>query len=71
MWAGSTLLFPLLTGMALTGGVLSGAVWLSHKSKRHTAPRTHAAPDLGATHVPYGIAISFGAALVGLHLLNG
>jgi prepilin peptidase CpaA len=72
LWAGGALLFPLLTVMALTGGVLSGAAWLSNRQrKRGGAVMTGEASDLSATHVPYGMAISFGAALVGLHLLNG
>lgn len=72
LWAGSALLFPLLSVMALTGGMLSGAAWLSNKQrKRGAASMTGEASDLSATHVPYGMAISFGAALVGLHLLNG
>jgi prepilin peptidase CpaA len=72
LWAGSTLLFPLLMVMARTGSVLSGAAWLSNfQRKRRGQPQTGETPDLSATHVPYGMAISFGAALVGLHLLNG
>jgi prepilin peptidase CpaA len=71
LWAGTTLLFPLIMVMALTGGVLSGAAWLSNiQRKRRGQPQSGETPDLSATHVPYGMAISFGAALVGLHLLN-
>lgn len=71
LWAGTTLLFPLLMVMALTGGVLSGAAWMSSVERRRRRPQADQAPSLADTHVPYGIAISFGAALVGLHLLNG
>jgi prepilin peptidase CpaA len=69
LWAGTTLLLPLLMVMALTGGVLSGAALLSRLERRRRAPGNM--PALADTHVPYGMAISFGAALVGLHLLNG
>ena len=72
LWAGSTLLFPLLAVMALTGGVLSGAAWLSRfERRRNASTQSDRVPDRCDTHIPYGIAISFGAALVGLHLLNG
>ena len=71
LWAGGTLLFPLLTVMAITGGILSGAAFLSSRSKRRAASLAGVTPELSATHVPYGMAISFGAALDGLHLLNG
>src|SRR6478672_3745694 len=37
LWAGSALLFPLLSVMALTGGVLSGAAWLSNKQRKRGA----------------------------------
>lgn len=68
LWAGTTLLFPLLMVMALTGGVLSGAALLSRNERLRRDPeRTLSTAD---THVPYGMAISFGAALVGLHLLT-
>jgi prepilin peptidase CpaA len=69
LWAGTTLLFPLLMVMALTGGVLSGAALLSRNARRRRDPGK--ALECADTHVPYGMAISFGAALVGLHLLNG
>lgn len=76
LWAGPTMIFPMLVTMSLAGGVLALLSWGSHRLNRY---RAAACGDRSLTteayaaqiSLPYGVAIAAGAGLVGLRLMSG
>jgi len=76
LWAGPRFFLPMILVTALSGGALALLAWCLQRTQRHRMP---AAPGGGAgasaatapIQLPYGVAISVGAGLVGLRLLSG
>lgn len=73
LWAGPTLVLPLLVIMGLAGGVLAGAALGVQYARRYRASGIAGVivPDttIAAPKLPYGVAIATGAFYAGIELL--
>jgi prepilin peptidase CpaA len=77
LWAGPTLVLPMLVAIALAGGVLALVMWGAYRLRRRN--RLAACGDISLTttayapsiRLPYGVAIAAGASLAGLRLMSG
>jgi prepilin peptidase CpaA len=69
LWAGPSYIFHFLIVMGLAGGVLAVVVWLVRVGRQLRLAADAPVETTGSIPVPYGIAITAGAAYVAIHFL--
>jgi prepilin peptidase CpaA len=69
LWAGPSYIFHFLIVMGLAGGALAVVVWLIRVGRHLKFAGDAPVEAAGSVPVPYGIAITAGAAYVAIHFL--
>ncbi|HYB10257.1 MAG TPA: prepilin peptidase [Alphaproteobacteria bacterium] len=69
LWAGTSYIFPFLIVMGMAGGALAAVVWLVRVGRHLKLASGVPIETTGSVPVPYGIAITAGAAYVAIHFL--
>ncbi|WP_420348396.1 A24 family peptidase [Pelagibius sp.] len=73
LWAGPSLMFPMVLCTTIAGGLLAVALWFRHRLLRAATPTSaffvKSDPDFIKQPMPYGVAIAAGGLYVALQLL--